>query len=79
MTHKPTYPVYPRGGLYPDLRTPGGFAAGWTILVSLPVTYQAGWTSWSTFAFLLRYLFVALGFGVWYLAVLLGAARAYGG
>lgn len=57
----------------------GGFAAGWTVLYPLPVAYQAGWTSWATFAFLLGYLFVALGFGVWCLAVLLGTARAYGG
>jgi cytochrome c oxidase subunit 1 len=57
----------------------GGFAAGWTVLYPLPVMYQAGWTAWSTFAFLLGYLFVALGFGVWCLAVILGTARAYGG
>lgn len=57
----------------------GGFAAGWTVLYPLPVTYQAGWTAWSTFAFLLGYLFVALGFGVWCLAVVLGTGRAYGG
>lgn len=57
----------------------GGFAAGWTIIYPLPVAYQAGWTPWSTFGFLLGYLFVALGFGVWCLSVLLGAVRAYGG
>jgi cytochrome c oxidase subunit 1 len=57
----------------------GGFAAGWTILYPLPVAYQAGWTPWSTFAFLLGYLFVALGFAAWCIAVLLGLARAHGG
>ncbi len=57
----------------------GGFSAGWTVLYPLPVAYQAGWTSWSAFAFLLGYLFVALGFGVWCLAVLLGTAGTYGG
>lgn len=57
----------------------GGFAAGWTIIYPLPVAYQAGWTPWSTFGFLLGYLFVALGFGVWCLSVLLGAVRTYGG
>jgi len=57
----------------------GGFAAGWTILYPLPVMYQAGWTPWSTFAFLLGYLFVALGFGVWCAAVLLALARLHGG
>ena len=57
----------------------GGFAAGWTVLYPLPVAYQAGWTAWSTFGFLLGYLFVALGFGVWCVAVILGAMQAYGG
>ncbi len=57
----------------------GGFSAGWTALYPLPLAYQAGWTPWSTFAFLVGYLFVALGFGVWCLAILLGTASAYGG
>ncbi|MGH9206210.1 MAG: cbb3-type cytochrome c oxidase subunit I, partial [Acidimicrobiales bacterium] len=57
----------------------GGFSAGWTILYPLPVAYQAGWTPWATFAFLLGYLFVALGFGVWCVAVILGTARTFGG
>ncbi len=57
----------------------GGFSAGWTVLYPLPVAYNAGWTPWSTFAFLLGYLFVALGFAVWCLAVLLGTSAAYGG
>jgi cytochrome c oxidase subunit 1 len=57
----------------------GGFSAGWTVLYPLPLAYEAGWTPWSAFAFLLGYLFVALGFGVWCVAVLLGTARAYGG
>jgi cytochrome c oxidase subunit 1 len=57
----------------------GGFAAGWTVLYPLPLAYQAGWTPWSSFAFLLGYLFVALGFGVWCLAVTLATARAYRG
>ena len=57
----------------------GGFAAGWTVLYPLPLAYQAGWTPWATFAFLLGYLFVALGFGAWCVAVVLGTAQAYGG
>lgn len=57
----------------------GGFAAGWTVLYPLPLTYQAGWTPWSAVAFLLGYLFVAIGFGVWCLAVILGTSRACGG
>jgi cytochrome c oxidase subunit 1 len=57
----------------------GGFSAGWTVLYPLPLAYQAGWTAWSAFAFLLGYLFVALGFAAWCLAILLGTVSAYGG
>ncbi len=57
----------------------GGFAAGWTILYPLPVVYQAGWSAWATFAFLLGYLFIALGFAFYSLALVLAAASAHGG
>ncbi|HKS90467.1 MAG TPA: cbb3-type cytochrome c oxidase subunit I, partial [Tepidiformaceae bacterium] len=57
----------------------GGFAAGWTMLYPLPVIAKGMWTGWATSGFLLGFLFVAVGFGVFCVAVITGTSRAYGG
>jgi cytochrome c oxidase subunit 1 len=65
-------------GVIPLAVLVGGFAAGWTIIYPLGVVYGSGWSPWSAFVFLLGYLFVALGFAAYCVALLLAARHRYG-
>ncbi len=65
-------------GLVPLAVLVGGFAAGWTIIYPIGVVYASGWSPWSTFAFLLGYLLVALGFAAYCIAMLQAVLRRYG-
>lgn len=57
----------------------GKFGGMWTFLFPLPAMSGGAWENWAAAAFMIGYVFIGVGFLLYYLAVGLALVRAYGG
>lgn len=57
----------------------GGYGGAWTFLFPLPALSGGAWEAWAAIAFILGYLFIGVGFLLFYLEIGIQLVKRYGG